>query len=222
MATKKTAPIRAAARAPEVPMATLAQQVRSWADTLMGMAGSATDLGLKLTEARVKDPARRAAVAKAGRQLKSWREGAGMTVNELADAVGLGDARLIDEAEGGMAALPFEVVLRVASVLGRHDPIPMAVALTRQYNPELWKTLEALGVGKLALQGAREREMANIYRGLDAARKLNDEQFMRVLDFTRKAFETAVALVQPAAETPKASAPAKGARAKRTSRRAAL
>ena len=73
----------------------------------------------------------------------------------------------------------------------------MAVALTRQYNPELWKTLEALGVGKLAVQGARERELANIYRGHDAARRLSDEQFVQVLDFTRKAFETAVALVQP-------------------------
>ena len=91
-----------------------------------------------------------------------------------------------------MATLPFEIVLRLAGVLGRNDPIPVAMSLTRQYNPELWKTLESLGVGKLAVQGARERELANIYRGNDAARKLDDEDFAEVLSFTRRAFEMAV------------------------------
>ena len=83
-------------------------------------------------------------------------------------------------------------LLRLAGVLGRNDPIPVAMSLTRQYNPELWKTLESLGVGKLAVQGARERELANIYRGNDAARKLDDEDFAEVLSFTRRAFEMAV------------------------------
>ena len=50
----------------------------------------------------------------------------------------------------------------------------------------------SLGVGKLAVQGARERELANIYRGNDAARKLDDEDFAEVLSFTRRAFEMAV------------------------------
>ena len=61
-----------------------------------------------------------------------------------------------------------------------------------KYNPELWKTLESLGVGKLAVQGARERELANVYRGNDAARKLDDEDFAEVLGFTRQAFDMAV------------------------------
>ncbi len=73
-----------------------------------------------------------------------------------------------------------------------NDPIPVAMSLTRQYNPELWKTLESLGVGKLAVQGARERELANVYRGNDAARQLDDEDFAEVLSFTRRAFEMAV------------------------------
>lgn len=115
-----------------------------------------------------------------------------MTARELSEAVGLGDAKLLEEAEGGVATLPFEIVLRLAGVLGRNDPIPVAMSLTRQYNPELWKTLESLGVGKLAVQGARERELANIYRGNDAARKLDDEDFAEVLSFTRRAFEMAV------------------------------
>ena len=83
-------------------------------------------------------------------------------------------------------------MLRLAGVLGRNDPIPVAMSLTRQYNPELWKTLESLGVGKLAVQGARERELANVYRGNDAARKLDDEDFAEVLGFTRQAFDMAV------------------------------
>jgi hypothetical protein len=115
-----------------------------------------------------------------------------LTARELSEAVGLGDAKLLEEAEGGVATLPFEIVLRLAGVLGRNDPIPVAMSLTRQYNPELWKTLESLGVGKLAVQGARERELANVYRGNDAARQLDDEDFAEVLSFTRRAFEMAV------------------------------
>ena len=162
---------------PDLPLFALARQVRSWADTLLSVTGSAADIGLSLTQARVKDPKRKQAVAKAGTQLRRWREAAGMTARELSEAVGLGDAKLLEEAEGGVATLPFEIVLRLAGVLGRNDPIPVAMSLTRQYNPELWKTLESLGVGKLAVQGARERELANVYRGNDAARKLDDKHY---------------------------------------------
>lgn len=180
----------------ETPLLSLVRQVRGWADTVLSVAGSATDMGLSLAQSRVKDPAKKAAVAKAGRQLRQWREAAGLTLDELSTAVGLGDAKLITQAEGGIASLPFDVVLRLAGVLGRRDPLPVAMALTRQYNPELWKTLESLGVGKLAVQGARERELANIYRGSDAARELDDVRFAAVLAFTRQAFETAVALTE--------------------------
>jgi len=191
--TARRAPKRAAAEpAGELPLLSLARQVRSWADTLLSMAGSATDMGVTLAQARIKDPGKKAAVAKAGSQLRKWREAAGMTASELSDAVGLGDSKLIEKAEGGAATLPFDVVLRLAGVLGRHDPIPVAMALTRQYNPQLWKSLEAIGVGRLAVQGTRERELANIYRGNDPARKLDDQRFAQVLAFTKQAFDMAV------------------------------
>ncbi|MBK9685606.1 MAG: hypothetical protein IPO59_20860 [Betaproteobacteria bacterium] len=90
-------------------------------------------------------------------------------------------------------------MLRLAGVLGRRDPVPVAMALTRQYNPELWKTLEGLGIGKLAVHGTREREMVNIYRGSDAARELDDARFATVLAFTRQAFESALLLTAPTA-----------------------
>jgi hypothetical protein len=63
---------------------------------------------------------------------------------------------------------------------------------TRSSNPDLWRALEGLGVGKLLIQSAREREFANIYRSDDEARKLTDAEFAEVLTFTRAAFEMAM------------------------------
>jgi transcriptional regulator with XRE-family HTH domain len=206
MPTRKTptprAPARVSGRPPEGAVLAVARQLRGWADTLITVAGSATDIGLNLAQARLKDPAKKTAVAKAGRQLKQWREAAGLTLEEVSSAVGLGDADLMAQAEGGIIALPFDVVLRLAGVLGRRDPLPVVMALTRQYNPDLWKTLEGLGVGKLVVQGSRERELANIYRGSDAARALDDESFAAVLAFTQQAFEMAVAFKGAAAAAP--------------------
>ena len=210
MPTRKST---AVAEAPaETSLLSLARQVRGWADAVLGMAGTATDLGLSLAQARVKDPAKKVAVASAGRQLRQWREAAGLTLDEVSEAIGLGDSRLITQAEGGIASLPFDVVLRLAGVLGRHDPLPVAMALTRQYNPELWKSLESLGIGKLVVQGNRERELANIYRRNDAARDLDDARFAAVLAFTQKAFDSALALTAPAEARPaKAGAAARKA-----------
>jgi transcriptional regulator with XRE-family HTH domain len=184
---------------PSTPLVSLARQLRGWADNLVTVAGQATDMGLSLAQSRLKDPKKKAAVASAGRQLRQWREAAGLTLSEVSSAVGLGDSQLIEQAEGGTVSLPFEVVLRLAAVLGRRDPVPVVMALTRQYNPDLWRALESLGIGKLAVQGTRERELANIYRGSDTARKLDDQRFSDVLAFTRQAFELAVAFSTDAA-----------------------
>lgn len=202
----------------------LARQVRGWTDTVLGLAGTATDLGLSLAHSAVRDPAKKAAVAQAGRLIRQWREAAGLTLDEVSEAVGLGDTALISQAEGGVVALPFDVVLRLAGVLGRHDPIPLLMGLTRQYSPELWAALESLGIGRLAVQGARERELANIYRRSDAARELDDARFAVVLAFTQQAFDTALALTAApaalpaqasAAAAPGPSAPSERARAAR-------
>ena len=196
MPTRK--PVASAAPS-NTPLVSLARQLRGWADNLATVAGQATDIGLSLAQSRLKDPKKKAAVASAGRQLRHWREAAGLTLGEVSSAVGLGDSELIEQAEGGVVSLPFEVVLRLAAVLGRRDPVPVVMALTRQYNPDLWKALESLGIGKLAVQGTRERELANIYRASDTARKLDDQRFSDVLAFTRQAFELAVAFSTDAA-----------------------
>ncbi len=171
----------------------LARQVRSWAGTALGLAGSAADMSLLLAASRA-GPKRRATIEKAGALLKRTRETAGLTAQELGQAINLRDATLLEHAESGSIVLPFEIILRLAAVLGRRDPVAFVMNLTRSYNPELWKTLEDLGVGRLVAHAGREREFVNIYRARDEARRLTDEQFARMLAFVAAALDLALAL----------------------------
>lgn len=131
--------------------------------------------------------------ARTGAALKRLRQAAGLTVTEVGAAINLRDPSLIEAWENGRIAVPFEIVLRLAAVLGRNDPIGFVMKFTRASNPDVWRALEDLGVGKLLIQSAREREFANIYRADDEARKLSDAEFAEVLTFTRAAFEMAMA-----------------------------
>lgn len=177
------------------PVLSLARQVRSWAGTALGLAGSAADVSLALAKARA-NPRRRATIEKAGVLLKQMRETAGLTAQELGHAIDLRDASMLEQAESGRAVLPFEIILRLAAVLGRRDPVAFVMKLTRSYYPELWKALEDLGVGRLVAHAGREREFVNIYRASDDARHLSDEQFARVLAFVAAAFDLALGLVR--------------------------
>jgi len=128
----------------------------------------------------------------AGAYLREMREVAGLTRDELAEAIDLRDRSLLQGVESGTATLSFELVLRLAAVLARHDPVPFVSRLVRSSNPVLWQLLEDWGVGRLPLQLEREREFVNILRSQDGARALSDEDFERVLAFTRSAFDTAL------------------------------
>ncbi len=180
------------------PVMRVARDLRAWTDTVLGVAGGATDMSLALAKGRFTDPKARAAIEAAGSMIRRAREAAGVTTRELGAAIDLSDPDLLERAERGKVALPFEVVLRLAAVLGRNDPVTFALKLTRSYSPELWKVFEDLGVGSLVLQAGRERELANLYRANDAARKLSDADFAEVLRFTAAAFEMAVAFRSPA------------------------
>jgi len=94
--------------------------------------------------------------------------------------------------ESGKVGLPFDMILRLATILGRNDPITFILQLTRSYNPRVWKSLEALGIGKLLVQAGREREFANIYRSNTSARQLSDRDFAAALAFSAAAFESAL------------------------------
>jgi len=131
----------------------------------------------------------------AGESLRDLREVAGMTVSDLSEALNIRDKSLLEAVEDGTATLSFELILRLAAVLARNDPIPFILKYTRTYSPDTWRVLSDWGVGRLPLHFEREREFINIYRGHDEARSLSDEGFKRVLDFTRKSFEMSLHFV---------------------------
>ncbi len=112
---------------------------------------------------------------------------------ELGRALEVDDPSFMGLLEKGKVGLPFELILRLTAVLGRNDPVGFALQMTRAYNPQMWKALEALGVGHLLVQAGREREFANIYRSHDSARDLSDAHFAAALSFANAAFATALA-----------------------------
>lgn len=179
----------------------LARQLHSWTGSLIGGVGTAADMSLALAAASVQRPGPKAAVAKASALLRDAREAAGLTLDDLGAALDLKDPTFMALVEGGKVGLPFELILRMATILGRNDPITFVLQLTRSYNPKVWKSLEALGVGKLLLQAGREREFANIYRSNTAARQLSDADFAAALAFAGSAFESALVFLGHAKKT---------------------
>ncbi|MEO5739672.1 MAG: helix-turn-helix transcriptional regulator [Vicinamibacterales bacterium] len=171
----------------------LARQLHNWTESALGMAGTLTDLSLFVVKSTVKKPAQKAALEKAGSLLGELRHAAGLSLGELGAALDLKDPSFLGLVESGKAVLPFEMILRLTSILGRNDPLGFILQLTRSYNPDLWVTLESLGIGKLIVQAGREREFANVYRMHDAARDLNDQQFAASLAFVTAAFQSAMA-----------------------------
>ena len=205
--TAKPAPLKAAPSGDSRLMG-LARELRSWTDVVLGLANTAADVSFRVASARLTKPTHKAAVKKAESVFRSLRESAGLTLTDLGKAINLTDLSLLEEVEGGKVGLPFEVILRLAGVLGRNDPIPVALKLTRTYNPKLWEALESLGLGKLAVQAGREREFANLYRASDAARRLTDVEFAAALQFVHASFEAALVFRAEASGSPdKASKP---------------
>ena len=158
-------------------------------------AAKTSEVPWRVGKALFGTPERRNLMREAGASLRDLREVAGLTVRELSDALDLEDSSLIEAVESGTATLSFELILRLSSLLARHDPVPFIVRYTRTYNPTVWRMLEGWGVGRLPLQFERERQFINIYRRHDAARDLSDEDFTKVLQFTQSAFEMALHFV---------------------------
>jgi transcriptional regulator with XRE-family HTH domain len=172
---------------------TLARQLQSFATSVLGNVGTATDVAVTLAQSRIQRPGTKAAVAKGAALLRELRQAAGLTLDDLGRALEVDDPSFMGLVEKGKVGLPFELILRLTAVLGRNDPVGFALQMTRAYNPKMWKALEALGVGHLLVQAGREREFANIYRSHDAARALSDTDFAAALSFADAAFATALA-----------------------------
>ena len=109
----------------------VAQQVRSWTDSVLGIAGAAADVTVGAAKMMLPRPEQRRALSKAGAVLRQMREAAGMSVGEVGKAISLKDPALLDLVENGKVALPFEIILRLASILGRNDPISFVMRFTR-------------------------------------------------------------------------------------------
>ncbi len=174
------------------PVLRLARQLRSWTGSLLNITVAATDITITIARQGFTSPEQKEILRKTGSLLRGARKTAGLSIEELGKAVNLKDPVLLDLAENGKAALPFEIILRLTAVLGRKDPVIFLLNLARSHNPGLWKTLEDLGLGRLLVQAGREREFANIYRACDQARALNDAEFARLLAFMQASFEMAM------------------------------
>ena len=191
---KPAPPAPTAPPPPRISLVTaLARQAQSFASSMLGNMGTATDVALTLAQSRIERPGPKAAVAKGAALLRDLRQAAGLTLDDLGRALEVDDPAVLSLAEKGKVGLPFELILRLTAVLGRNDPVGFVLQMTRGYNPRMWTALEALGVGHLLVQAGRERQFANIYRSHDGARSLSDADFAAALAFAESAFVTAVA-----------------------------
>jgi transcriptional regulator with XRE-family HTH domain len=176
---------------------------KSLVNRLAGMTGSAlrfaarsTDTSLRVGRALINSQDQLRMMLSAGQSLKDIREVAGLTLSEMSEALNLRDKSVLEAIENGTATLSFELILRLAALIARNDPIPFILRTTRNYNPEVWQILNDWGVGRLPLQFEREREFINIFRRHDDARNLSDEGFQKVLEFTRQSFEMSLHFIE--------------------------
>ncbi|HEY2772798.1 MAG TPA: helix-turn-helix transcriptional regulator [Candidatus Binatia bacterium] len=164
-------------------------------------AGGAIRFFLKVTgdplglEPLLSGPAHPGKLAReAGNYVRELRELAGLTISDLARALELRDSSYLEAVEAGTQTLSFDLVLRLAAIVARNDPLPAILKLTRTSNPAVAKFLEDWGAGRLPLQIERERQFVNLLRGNDEARDLGDESFEQVLTFTKAALDSIVAI----------------------------
>jgi transcriptional regulator with XRE-family HTH domain len=129
------------------------------------------------------DPERLEAMADAGRFMRDARETAGMSLKDLADSLGMSDNDVLKDVESGETIMPLELMLRCASLLARHDPVPFLIKFMRTYNPALGQTLDQWGVLALPKYYERERRFINLYRQHDALRAFSDEEFERFSNY---------------------------------------
>jgi len=87
-------------------------------------------------------------------------------------------------------------MLRSASLLARHDPIPFLIKFMRTYNPALEKTLEQWGVLALPKQYERERRFINLYRQHDVLRSFNDDEYERFIHYMQGSINLVLDVMQ--------------------------
>ena len=96
---------------------TLAVDLRSWTDFVLGIANTAADLSFRIATAKLTKPSHKAAALKAGGMLRAAREVAGLTLGDLGRAINPNDTSRLEQVQRGKVRLPFEIILRLAGVL---------------------------------------------------------------------------------------------------------
>jgi transcriptional regulator with XRE-family HTH domain len=142
------------------------------------------------------EPERLTAMAEAGHLLRDARETAGLSMQDLSESLGLSDASALERIENGESVMPLEPMLRAASLLARHDPIPFVIKFMRTYNPALEKRLEQWGIMALPKQYERERRFVNLYRQHDALRSFGDDEFDRFVGYMNGSIDLVLEVMQ--------------------------
>jgi transcriptional regulator with XRE-family HTH domain len=157
------------------------------------------------------EPERLEAMADAGHFLRDARETAGISIKEMSEMLDLSDRSVLEDIESGQAIMPLELMLRSASLLARHDPIPFLIKFMRTYNPALEKTLEQWGVMALPRQFERERRFVNLVRQHDKMRSLTDDEYERFIQYMDSSCQLVldVMVKEKEANAPKAKPEAK-------------
>ena len=135
------------------------------------------------------EPERLEAMAEAGHFLRDARETANMSLNDLAESLGVSDKSVLENVESGDSIMPLELMLRSAALLARHDPIPFLIKFMRTYNPALEERLEKWGVLTIPKHFERERRFVNIYRQHDELRDLSDDEHARFIEYMNSSTE---------------------------------
>lgn len=153
------------------------------------------------------EPERLEAMAEAGHFLRDARETAGMSIKELAESLGVTDKSVLEDIESGQTIMPLELMLRSASLLARHDPIPFLIKFMRTYNPALENALEQWGVLTLPKHYERERRFVNLYRQHDVLRSFSDEEYERYIHYMESSSNLVLDVMEKekAANAPKRS-----------------
>ena len=192
-ATKRSGPVDSLMDkwVPDLPFLGMVRDLGRWADTVITSTGATAKVA-SMVSPLVTGNATSASLKRAGEVLHDVRETAGLSIRDLGEAIDLKDETLLAHFEAGKVALPFDVILRIAAVLGRNDPIPFVMRLLRESNPRVARTLEDLGIGKLVVHVGREREFINLYRGKDELRALSEAEFAALLRIVEAAIGMAM------------------------------
>lgn len=142
------------------------------------------------------EPERLDAMAEAGHFLRDARETAGLSMQDLSDGLGFSDKSVLERIESGESVMPLEPMLRAASLLARHDPIPFVIKFMRTYNPALERRLERWGVMALPKQYERERRFVNLYRQHDELRSFGDDEFDRFMRYMDGSIDLVLEVMQ--------------------------